>query len=247
MSEYSYKEGKRRTIDILDSRTDIVKKECVPSDSAFSFDNGIKAPVASIFVDIRNSTNYFKSNPRDRVARIIRAFVSETIKILRSNNNFRDLGIRGDCVFAVYSASDGEEMKNIFGCATQINTFIKMFNVFLTNKKWPEMQIGIGIGFDSNELVIKTGEKGSGFNDFVWIGNAVIDASNCCSVANKNGINPIVVSSFFYEKIKNKKANENYTYEHYFIKSYSSYCGGYIYHVDLVKSDFNNWIEGGMK
>lgn len=122
-----------------------------------------------------------------------------------------------------------------------------MFNVFLRNKKWPELKIGVGLGFDPNELVIKTGEKGSGFNDFVWIGNAVIDASNCCGVANKNNFEPIVVSPFFYEKIKNMKANDDYTYENYFEKRYSTNYGGYVYHVNLVRIDFNNWIDEGMK
>ena len=247
MSDYNYKEGKKRLFNILDNKTTVVEKESVPADSAFNFENGIKAPVASIFVDIRNSTDYFKNNPRDRVARTIRAFVSEIIKILRSDDNFRDLGIRGDCVFAVYSASSSKEINSIFNCATLVNTFIEMINKGLSDKKWPELQIGIGLGYDANELVIKTGEKGSGFNDFVWIGNAVVDASNCCGIANKGTFKPIVVSSFFYEKIKNEKANKDFNYDHYFKKLYSSDCKGYVYHANLVNTDFNEWIKKGMK
>ena len=247
MGSYNYKEGKKRLFDILDNKTTVIEKDEVPSDSAFNFENGIKAPVASIFVDIRNSTEFFKNNPRDRVARIIRAFSSEVIRILRSDENFRDLGIRGDCVFAVYSASSNEEIGDIFNCAVLVNTFLKMINKGLADKKWPELRIGIGLGYDPNELVIKTGEKGSGYNDFVWIGNAVIDASNCCDVANKKGLNPIVASYYFYDKLKNEKANSEKTYEKLFKKKYSNDYGGYIYDADKIRVDFNEWIGNRMK
>ena len=247
MGSYDYKEGKKRLFDILDNKTTVIEKDEVPSDSAFNFENGIKAPVASIFVDIRHSTEFFKNNPRDRVARIIRAFTSEVIRILRSDENFRDLGIRGDCVFAVYSASSNEEISDIFSCAVLVNTFLKMINKGLSDKKWPELKVGIGLGYDANELVIKTGEKGSGYNDFVWIGNAVIDASNCCDVANKKGLNPIVISNFFYDKLKNEKANDNETYGQMFEKVHSSDYGGNVYHANIIRTDFNKWIAEGMK
>ena len=243
---YNYKDGKKRLYDIIDNKTTVIQNSCVPSDDAFNFDNGIKAPVASIFVDIRNSSLFFIKNPRDRVARVIRAFVSETIEILRSDSNFRDLGIRGDCVFAVYNASSNEDVKNIFRCAVLVNTFLRMINKALRDKRWPELKIGIGLGFDANELVIKTGKKGSGYNDFVWIGNAVIDASNCCNVANKNGFEPIVVSSFFFDKLKDE-LNGDTPYGRYFKQRRTNECNGDVFHTNLLRIDFNDWIDGGMK
>ena len=246
MAKYNYRDGKDRVSKILDSKTIIETKTEVPSDSAFNFGNGIKAPVASIFVDIRKSSELFKNNSKDRVARIIRSFISEVAKILRSDDSFRDLGIRGDCVFAVYSASTQKELDSIFDCAVFVNTYIKMLNAMLEKKGWPNLEIGIGLGFDPDELVVKAGEINSGFNDFVWIGNAVIDASNCCNVANKKGIKPIVVSESFYNKIKNCSANDEHNYDFYFVHTYSYEYSGYVYHVNLIKTIFNNWIDGGM-
>lgn len=246
MADYDYKSGKKKVIEILDSKTEIEEKDNVPSDSSFTYDNGIKAPVASIFVDIRKSTEFFKNNPKDRVARIIRAFINQVVKILRSDENFRDLGIRGDCVFAVYSAKSSSELRSVFGCATYVNTFMKMFNKLLSDKKWPNLKVGIGCGYDPAELVIKAGEKGSGRSDYVWIGDAVIDASNCCNLANKNGCEPIVISDKYYDKIKNLDANDEHKYSYYFTAKFQA-CGLYYYSCDLIKSDFDKWINEGMK
>lgn len=246
MSPYDFKDGKRRVLDILDSRTNIRDFDYIPSDKEFSFENGVRSPVASIFVDIRESTSLFKNNPRDRVARIIRSFVSEVIHILRSDDNIRDLGIRGDCVFAVYSCSTTNDTSNLIDRAVEINTFMKMYNRLLECKRWPEIKIGIGLGFDQTQLVIKAGEKGSGYNDFIWVGNAVINASNCCGIANTSGISPIVMDTYFYEKIKNLQANPNHKYIDYLKRFYSNKIGGYYYQTDLVDSKFNNWINDGM-
>ena len=35
---------------------------------------------------------------------MIKSFTSETIEILRNNDNLREIGIRGDCVYAIYTS-----------------------------------------------------------------------------------------------------------------------------------------------
>lgn len=247
MADYDYQEQKQRIIEILDCKTDIDRRDFVPCDSNFTFENGIEAPVASIFVDIRDSSSFFKNNKKDIVSRIMRAFIGQVIRILRSDNNLRDIGIRGDCVFAIYSAKTCSELKEIFGCATYVNTFILMFNKILEEKGFPTFQIGIGLGYDPKELVIKAGEKGTGHKDYVWVGDAVIDASNCCNVANKSGLKTIVISHSYYEKIKSLKPNKDKElyYSNYFKRHYLN--GELYYDCELVKTTFSDWIEEGMK
>ena len=86
------------------SPTKIVEKENIPSsDAEFTYENGIKAWVGALFVDIVDSSNLFKS-PNEDTARIIRSFCSEIISILKDDNNYREIGIRGDCVYCIYNA-----------------------------------------------------------------------------------------------------------------------------------------------
>lgn len=83
MSNYDYRSGKQRVIDILTSKTAIEEAEIIPSnEDEFTYENGIKSWVGALFVDIRNSTNYFKGNKQEIVSRVIRAFCSEIISIL---------------------------------------------------------------------------------------------------------------------------------------------------------------------
>lgn len=55
------------------------------------------------FVDIRESSKLFTDKDKEKVAKIIRSFTSEIIEILREDDNLREIGIRGDCVYAIYT------------------------------------------------------------------------------------------------------------------------------------------------
>lgn len=96
---YDYKKSKETVESILASPTKIAKKDSIPSsDSEFTYENGIKAWVGALFVDIVDSSNLFKS-PNEDTARIIRSFCSEIISILKDDDNYREIGIRGElCV-----------------------------------------------------------------------------------------------------------------------------------------------------
>lgn len=77
---YDYKKSKETVESILLSPTKIVEKDNIPSsDSEFTYENGIKAWVGSLFVDIVDSSKLFQS-PNEDTARIIRSFCSEIIR-----------------------------------------------------------------------------------------------------------------------------------------------------------------------
>lgn len=100
---YTYEESKKAVEAILSSSTKIVNKSFVPtSDSEFTYENGIKAWVGALFVDIVNSSKLFQT-AGEHTARIMRSFCSEIISILKDNDNYREIGIRGDCVYAIFS------------------------------------------------------------------------------------------------------------------------------------------------
>lgn len=170
------------------------------SDSEFTYENGIRSWVTAIFIDINKSSELFKNEKDEIVSRIIRSFSSEIINILKSNENYREIGIRGDCVFGIYSTPCKKDIKDVYELAIEINTFLNMHYMILKNKGFPTISAGIGIGC-SKELIIKAGLKQSGINDLVWIGDAVVDASNLSGRTNRNGQEPILLSACVYSNI----------------------------------------------
>ena len=224
MSNFNYEESQKQIEEILNSK------------------NGVRTWVGAMFIDIRNSTDYFKENDAEKVARIIRAFTSETIGILKQNEKYVQIGIRGDCVYAIYSTPKEDDLNNILTDACFINTFQIMFQKILKRKGWPTFEIGIGLGA-SKDLVIKAGKKGTGINDNIWIGDAVIDASKLSNEGNTNGIDSIVMDSCFYESIKDFDANDKFRNSHYISRVQSKKLNEYVYCSDMIIEDFYNWIK----
>lgn len=247
MSDYDYKEGKRRILEILNNKLTVNEQNSIPQETQFTFDNAYYGWVTAIFVDIRNSTKLFSEGDKEKVSKIIRSFTSEIIEILRKDENLREIGIRGDCVYAIYTTPF---QLNIYSCYQKtftINTYLYMLNALLATKNYPQINVGIGMATDK-ELVVKAGRKGTGINNLVWIGDAVTKASNLSSVANKNTINTICYSYLSYtniidhlnQKFPNKNVRSWFT-EHRSVdlKTY--------YSASIVDTDFQQWITNGMK
>lgn len=242
---YNYKNSKQKIIEILTSKTPIEKKEKIPADVEFSFENGILCWVGAVFIDIENSSSLFNTKD-EKLARLMRAFTSEVITIMQDKSDYSQIGIRGDCVYAIYSAPYQSDLAEIFRIAYRLNTFIKMFNKIIINYGYNEINVGIGLGCDEN-LIIKAGRSGTGINDKIWIGKAVVDASNLSSIAGRKGIFRIAMSNCFYDNIIDilKKENNDYTMWIKCKKNY--YESTEYYYCDIIQTDFNQWIEAGMK
>lgn len=243
---FNYKESKKRVFNILNSKTKIEEKDFIPSnESEFTYENGIKTWVGAMFIDIKDSTTLFKKYDEELLARILRAYFSEIIGILKNNSNYRQIGIRGDCVYAIYSVSEKSDLEIILSDAILISTFNKMFQKILLNAGFTTFEIGIGLGL-SETLIIKTGQKNSGINDNVWIGDSVVDASNLSSQGNRDGFKTIVMNELFYSNVKDYSANKNYKYYHYLSAKYSYKTLSTVYQCDMIYVDYNDWIERGM-
>jgi class 3 adenylate cyclase len=250
---FDYKHSKKYVINILTSKTLIEKRPIPKNDSEYTYGNGIKSWVAALFVDIVDSSTLFKHQKEEIIARLMRSFSSEIVEILKDSDKVRQIGLRGDSVYAIYSAEYKSDLVDIFRLAYKINTFLKMFNEILRNYNFPTITAGIGLGA-SEDLVIKAGKKMTDFNDLIFIGNAVVDASNLSSTANRQSIGSIAMNTTFYDNIIEDLKKENPKYLTWIQPKYSSSYYSYnqngsieYYHCNIIQKDFDTWIDDGMK
>lgn len=246
-SVFKYVDSRKAVLDILDSKTQIRPEEKIPqNDSEFSYKNGVKTWVGALFLDMRDSSSFFTENKPDIVARIMRAYYSEIIKILEDNENYREIGMRGDCIYAIYCAPKQADLNEIFDDAVVINTFNNMFQKILAEKNYPQFSMGIGLGA-SEDVVVKVGRKNSGYNDKLWIGDAVINASNLSSLGDSEKGYPIYVDSTFFYNIKDFPIgkDETQTNESFFVEETRD--DEIIYKCNVIKTKFEQWIDNDFK
>ena len=150
---YDYKARKKKVEEILENTNFINEVKRFPNNDNFTYENGYKAWLSAIFIDLRNSTKLFTENSEVDVAKVIRGFTSEVIEILQKDtqdNELKEIGIRGDCVFAVYSTASKEEIYDVYQRAVYINTYLKMLNKLLDKRNLPNIKAGIGLAADKN-------------------------------------------------------------------------------------------------
>lgn len=244
---YDYRSRKSKVEEILDNTDEVQEVKKFPRDADFTYTNGYKAFAGAIFVDLRDSTTLFSEKTDVDIAKVIRGFTSEIIEILKKDaddTELKEIGIRGDCVYAIYSTPYKTDIADIATRAAYINTYMKMLNKLLQNRGLPTIKAGIGLA--ANEvLAVKAGRKSSGINNLVWIGETVAKASNLADLGNKNSTSAIVMSSLFYSNYIEIEKSNNPESEKWWTEVYSIDHGIY-YHGDIIIIGFDNWINDGM-
>lgn len=238
MTNYDYQAGSQRISSILNQDISEDERKKIPPESQMTYSNGYTMWVGAMFVDIRNSTQLFANGNRDMVTRIVRSFSSEVIQILKSDP-FAEIGIRGDCVYGIYSTPEKKDIRSLFEKAMYVNTLINLLNRHFSKKNYPHIHVGIGLAANE-DLVVKAGSKGSGVSDRVWIGKAVSTASNLSKYGNKYGFSPIVMSTTVFNNIIDQLKENGYQREWF---KQSRHDNEVFYHCDIVATHFNNWIE----
>ncbi|XXM72324.1 adenylate/guanylate cyclase domain-containing protein [Lysinibacillus sphaericus] len=247
---YDFKERKQKVEEILDNTDSVNEVKQFPRDEDFTYTNGYKAWASAIFVDLRDSTSLFTEQADVEISKVIRGFTSEIIEILKSGldqNELKEIGIRGDCVFAVYSTPSKSEIYEIASRAFYVNTYMKMLNHLLEERGLPNLKAGIGLS-SSETLAVKAGRKSSGINNLVWIGKSVSTAAKLSDLGNKNGIGSIVMSNLFYINMIDKQIEKNpkKDVKSWYTKASDTSLGDY-YYANVIKTEFDEWITNGMK
>ncbi|TKJ90724.1 adenylate cyclase [Paenibacillus sp. CFBP13512] len=244
MLQHNYKERKAKVEEILDNTKSVEEVDKFPRDQDFTYSNGYKAWASAIFVDLRDSTSLFSNEDEVKVAKVVRGFTSEIIEILKKDANdteLKEIGIRGDCVYAVYSTPKKADIQDVADRAIYINTYMKMLNKLLVARALPIIKAGIGLAAHPT-LAVKAGRHSSGVHNLVWVGKSVASALKLSDLGNKNNISPIVMSDDFYFNYSSKISDEAKTW---WSKEYDSSYGEY-HHGNVIKTEFNDWIKNGM-
>lgn len=245
---YNYREGKRRVEEILTSSMEVVEAHRVPSDDKFTFENAYHAWVMAIFVDIRDSTKLMDNPDQEYVAKVVRSFTSEIIEILRDDDRLREIGIRGDCVYAVYTTPLKTDVYHVFDGAIYVNTYLNMLNAILREHGYPAIRAGIGVAI-GHDHVIKAGRKGVGINAAVWMGKAVSEASKLSGYGEKTVSDRIVLSGLTFDNIIEEFEEKMPEKDP---RSWFHRPTGYAtlpfnaYYCNVVMSDMNDWVKNGV-
>ena len=242
---YDYKEGKKKVEEILNNNTEIQKKQVPKDDSNFTYDNGVKSWIGSIFVDIVGSKKLIEGEKDIIVAKVLRCFSSEIISIMNSSYNVRQIGVRGDCVYGVFSTPDKTAVYELFVISSYINTLVKMLNKLFSKKGFPNIKVGIGVGI-GEDLIVKAGKKGTGINDRIWIGKAVIDACVLADKAGRNGKDSIGYSELAYINFIDELLENSPEAKSWFTESFDYTRGKKEYYGEIINIDFNKWINGNL-
>ena len=80
-------------------------------------------------------------------------------------------------MYCIYNVPYQTDLVDIFRHAYRINSFMSMLNELLKKHGYSSVRAGIGLGC-SQDLIIKSGQNGSGINDKIWTGKAVVDAAH---------------------------------------------------------------------
>lgn len=119
---YNYVESFARLDEILSPGNNSFEEvDALPSRDRLTFTNGFYGYCAALFVDVRDSAKLPDAYQRRVLARIYRAFISETVAILNGEATVREVNIVGDCVWAVYNTPRQSDIDDVFSTAAQVN------------------------------------------------------------------------------------------------------------------------------
>ena len=233
-SYYDYEKSIERIDEVLNSSDSNYKdKKSIPSRSDLTFSNGFYVKATAIFIDIRDSKGLNEKHKRPTLAKIYRTYISECVAVLKGCLNINEIYIEGDGVWAVIDTPLKSDINSAFDTAAKISSLIDILNIKYKRKGYSELSIGIGLAY-GDALYIKSGYKGSGINEVVWLGKGVVgEAAKLCGYGNKSWSDKeLMVSSSFYNNLN----DENKKLLSY---NYSRDC----YHGNVINLSMNEWVK----
>jgi class 3 adenylate cyclase len=233
---YSVAESDARIKEILDSSETFDELKEIPLRSRLTYSNGFYVNCAAIFIDIRDSSKLPETHTRPVLGKIYRAYLSECVAIMNSDPNCKEIVINGDCVSGIVNTPYKNDIDTAFSTTARLNSLVNILNWRLEKKGYTPIRCGIGIAY-GRALMMKTGYKGSGLNDVIWMGDVVNESSNLCHQGNKGTRRAIQVSPTVYSNLNND--NKKLLYPVY------GSLGSLLptqYEGDIINTVMENWL-----
>ena len=232
-SAYDFEKSRERIDEILKgSDASYTEKKSIPSRDELTFTNGFNVWCTAIFVDIRKSKELNKKHTNPVLAKIYKTYISELVAVIKSHDKIKEVCIEGDCVWGIIDTPKKYDIDAVFSIAAKMSSLIDTLNIKYKKRGYSEIVVGIGVSYGKS-LLVKSGYKGSGINEVVWLGSLVSEAAELCGFGNKSfSDNEIMVSNVFYN-------NLNEDNQKLLSKSYDRDC----YHGNVINTTMNEWVE----
>ncbi|MGF1909205.1 adenylate/guanylate cyclase domain-containing protein [Vibrio kasasachensis] len=232
-SAYDFAKSRERIDEILKGAdADYKDKDSIPSRDDLTFTNGFNVKCSALFVDIRGSKAINAKHTKPVLAKIYKTYISELVAIMKNHPKVSEISIEGDCVWGIFDTPNKSDIDKVFNIACEVASLIDVLNIKLRKKKYSELTVGIGAAWGSS-LLIKSGYKGSGINEVVWLGNLVSEAAKLCGYGNKTvGDREIMVSNNFHHNLNNHNKG-------LFKKNDNRDC----YHGNVINTIMNEWVK----
>jgi len=112
---YNVDNSASRIDDILNSsNNNFYDSKKIPSRDSLTYINGVYVDVTSIFIDIVGSSDMTDDHNRPTLAKMYRSFISESVAILNSYYECKEINIHGDCVWGVFDTQMKSDIDDVF-------------------------------------------------------------------------------------------------------------------------------------
>jgi hypothetical protein len=111
-------------------------------------------------------------------------------------------------------------------------SLVDILNFKLKKRGYQTYEVGVGLDY-GRALMIKAGNKGSGLNDVVWMGDVVNQACHLCNEANSGYFDKrVFLSNVIYDNLNDKNKN-----------LCSKDGGRNIYQADVINIGMSDWLK----
>ncbi|GEM77702.1 adenylate/guanylate cyclase domain-containing protein [Vibrio sagamiensis] len=232
-SQYDFEKSRERIDEILQGAdASYTEKKSIPSRDELTFTNGFNVWCTALFVDIRKSKELNKNHTNPVLAKIYKTYISELVAIIKSHPKVREVCIEGDCVWGVFDTPQKPDIDGVFSVGAKISSLIDVLNIKYKKRGYSELTVGIGVSY-GRSLLVKSGYKGSGINEVVWLGSLVSEAAELCGFGNKTySDSEMMVSEVFYGNLN--KHNKS-------LLSFNADRG--CYHGVVINTLMDEWVQ----
>ena len=143
-----------------------------------------------------------------------------------------EINIVGDGIVGIFDSPKKYQLDRVFSSAAKISSLIDVLNCKYDHADIEKITVGIGLSY-GRALMIKSGAKGSGINDVVWMGEVVNEATKLSIYGNSTySDKEMMVSKIVYQNLNEHNQN---------LLSYNSNRG--CYHGYVINTEMNDWYK----